>query len=448
MTRESYNMDHKEWLEKYIKKGHIYRSDIATVEESSDVINDFKKAVEGKKVVLYGAGTVGKNYIRLFNSLSIKIDGVFDKSVSKAKIKGYEVKSREIIKDFIDDNSIIIVSVNREYYDEIQDYLVGLGIEKKNIINGHDVHLVLQSSWCMIEGQKSAGKIDTTDCWECTLLNSQCTSLRKYLKKLNEYHSKAEGTTESVRMIGYILGNLCSLNCKNCCECIPYYKKENRGFVASSQVIRDIEHLSSACDFLTILEFVGGEPFLHPEIGIILKYVLSMKNVGMIHIFTNGTVTPSDEISELMANERIEIYMSNYQAALTSPLLKKRKETIDKLTSHGASIMEGKKEDWLDYRSFERMDYSSEESERNFADCFLHNCNRLYNGTLYTCPHQYAGINLGAIRPVDGVVNIYEYTQEGLAMKLEEFRSLKTIDACMHCRLPYRAETALSGEQL
>lgn len=448
MIGREIEMNVQEWGHRYLGKGHVYRSSVENVKEAEEIVAGFQEAMEGKKVFLYGAGTVGKNYVRLFADLGIGIGGVFDRSADGSKISGYEVMDAECIRQMTDEESMVIVSANRKHFDEIKNGLLQRGMPERMILNGHDMHLVLQSAWCMIKGQRANGRIDTKDCWECTILDSQCTSLRKYLKRLNGYRDKTEGTTESVRMIGYILGNVCSLNCKNCCECIPYYRNEDRGFVPAKQVIHDIERLSGACDFLTILEFVGGEPFLHPELTAILEGVLAIKNVGMIHIFTNGTVLPNDEACRLASNERIEIYMSNYQAALTEPLLEKRKETINKLTTFGASITEGKKEDWLDYRSFERLNYTREESERNFADCFMHNCNRLHKGTLYTCPHQYAGINLGVMEPIDGVVDIHAHSAEKLAEELEAFRSLKTIDGCMHCRLPYRAEAALSGEQL
>ena len=142
------------------------------------------------------------------------------------------------------------------------------------------------------------------------------------------------------------------------------------------------------------------------------------------------------------------IYVSNYQSALKGELKERRNKTIEKLDEFGITYKVGKKEDWLDYRSFDKIDYSDEELERNFADCFLNECNRLYKGTLYTCPHQYAGVNMGVIEPVDGIVNVYDYNTEELAEELNKFRAIKTLDACRYCKLPYNAEPAMSGEQI
>lgn len=438
----------KSWFEKYESRVYRYKSAIVEVDEARKIIASFKDAVAGCKVYLYGAGTVGRNFVRLFSQLGIHIYGIYDKNIKESKITNFIIKDITEIKKVQDENVLIIVSVHRDHFDEIKANLMCLGIADKQVMNGHDIHLLLQSSYCLLLADNPQSKINLSDCWECTLLDNQCSSLRYYLMRLNKYKRNSEISTDKIRMIGVVLGNICSLKCKNCCECIPYFDAKKRMFVDAQQILDDISKLSSACEFLSILEFVGGEPFLHPMLKYILEKVLDMKKIGIVHIFTNGTVVPGEELLKALRNERVMVYISNYQYALSENLRENRAKTLEKLKSSGIAYFEGKKEDWLDYRSFDRFSYSQSELERNFADCFLNECNRLYRGTLYTCPHQYAGVNLELVKPVDGVIDIHDFTTNELVKKLEEFRALKSIDACMNCKLPYNAEVAISGEQI
>lgn len=439
----------KDWYDRYKGRVHRYKSNITSSDEAKEVISSFKQSISDSKVYLYGAGIVGQNFIRLFGDLNVTIYGIIDKNPESSKIVGWDIKDISYIEKIAGtENAVIIVSANRTHFNEIVENLGNAGMPVERIFNGHDIHLILQSAYCLVKAYDENKRFNLTDCWECTLLDNQCYSLRTYLKRINKYQQEDKKTTDKVRMIGYILGNICSLKCKNCCECIPYFDTKQRAFVPANQIVKDINQLSSACEFLTILEFVGGEPFLHPELKDVLQSVLNMKKVGIIHVFTNGTIVPSEELCEVLHNERIMIYVSNYQSALEGPLKEKRNKTIDTLEAHGITYKVGRKEDWLDYRSFDKRDYSEEELERNFADCFLNECNRLYRGVLYTCPHQYAGVNIGYIEPVDGIVNIYEFDSDQLSNELEKFRSIKTLDACRYCKLPYNAEKAISGEQI
>ena len=438
-----------EWYSKYEHLGHIYKTDVDNESIAAAVIDDFLKAASGQDIYLYGAGTIAKNYLRLFSEIGdISVRGIFDKDPAKSRLGDYPVKQREEIKALADDTkAVVIVSVNAKYFDEIAEYLRMTGIADDRMINGHYAHLILQSAFCM---QKAARVTDTDfiPCWECTCLDNQCKSMRKLLLNRKGLKEDQLSGTDSVYMIGCILSNICSLNCKNCCECIPYHKQENRHFVSAETVIADVKKLSASCRFIQILEFIGGEPFLHPQLGEILSQCDSIPNIGAIHVFSNGTAVPSDELVKLLHDLRIEVYISNYNATLSELQKNNRSKTIKKLIKNEVLFMEGKKEDWADFRSFAERGYSDEEVERNYRDCFLHNCNRLYEGVLYTCPHQYAGVSLGVLEPIDGTVRIHEHSAEMLSVELDKFRSISKTDACRHCKLPYNAEPAISGEQL
>ena len=324
---------------------------------------------------------------------------------------------------------------------------MGLNSEIDEVICGHDLHILLQSAWCMLKAYDEKQKINLKNCYECTVLDNTCNSLCHYLKRINGYKDEQSYRTKNVKMIGYLLSNICTLRCKNCCEKVPYMPNDIRHFVNADNVIKDIQTLSQACQFLTLLEFIGGEPFLHPELPRILEAVKRIVNIGMIHIFTNGTVIPSDELCKSLENERITVYLSNYQVSYPENLKKNVDITVQKLQQYDVQFFFGKKTNWSDFSSYELQCSDEFMLRKKFPDCFLHNCNRLMEGTLYVCPHQYSGIKIGEIEQKN-TLNIYDYSSQELASELEKFKSYEYIDACKYCSMPYDAKTVLSGEQI
>ncbi len=437
-----------EVVEKYKNLAGNYYSHIDHEEIAQCVVEDFKKAFAKKRIFLYGAGCVGRDFISLFHEMHISVEYVVDKNWDKiGEYKGVVVKDPQILKmEDTGENSLLIVACDRKIMPEIVNDLGKMNVHFPHIVCGHDIHILLQSSWCMIKAEKD-GKIDLKNCYECTCLDNTCKSLCRYLKRLNGYDDEEMRGTEKVEMIGYLLSNICTLNCKNCCESVPYMPKESRHFVPGKQVVRDIVKMSAACKFLILLEFIGGEPFLHPDLPNIIQEVLTIKNIGMVHIFTNGTVLPGDALCKILNDPRITVYLSNYQVSYPDKFKAEVNKTVENLEKYGVQYFFGKKQNWMDFASYELQCEDEEKLSKKFPDCFLHNCNRLMEGKLYVCPHQYAGIKLGKLDEKN-VIDIYKYTDEELAKELDKFKSYSYIDACKFCAMPYDAPTVLSGEQL
>ena len=439
-----------EFEKKYLKDAHVFEVDkVYTETEAQQIVEDFKTALDGQKIILWGAGTIGRAFYHLLQELKFSVSAVVDRRGKEANFP-YEVEifatDDPNVKNVCND-SLIIVTANRSIYDNIKQDISDAGISLDNVICGHYIHMVVQLALCMLKVYDPNGKIILKDCVECTHLDNTCWGLNQYVKRLNGYVDNGKGT-KAVRMIGYALGNICNLRCRNCCESVPYMPAGIKAFVPFDAVVKDIEKIASACNFLTLLEFIGGEPFLHPDLIKILNHVKDIQNIGFIHIFSNGTVIPSDELCETLADERIVIYISNYKATLKQTLLDKREKTLEKLQSYNVNYFVGKKMDWKDFSGFDVVK-SKVEALKSYDDCFLHNCNRTHNGILYICPHQYAGIKLNKLQEFPNeTIHIHDYTSEELAAKLETFKKIPMINACLYCTMPHKAISVPSGEQL
>lgn len=325
---------------KYIQ---YFSSNITEKKECDKIITEFKKIVYNRTIAIWGAGCVGRDLVRLFKEINIPVRLVVDKNADIIQeCMGEIVYSIEKMKELPSD-AIVIGACNRNILEDLVHDLCDLDANVKDMICGHDLHTLLQSAWCMIKAYDKNQVIDLKHCYECTVLDNTCNSLCQYLKRINGYKQQESYRTNSIKMIGYLLSNICTLRCKNCCEKVPYMPHDIRHFVTAETVVKDINKMAEACDFLTLLEFIGGEPFLHPKLPEILDAVKKITNIGMIHIFTNGTVIPSDDLCKSLQNERITVYLSNYQVSYPENMKKNVGMTVQKLTEYQVQFFFGKK---------------------------------------------------------------------------------------------------------
>ena len=224
--------------------------------------------------------------------------------------------------------------------------------------------------------------------------------------------------------------------------------KANRTFTPKEAVIRDITKIAQSCTFITVLDFVGGEPFLHPDLAEILETVKKIPNIGIINVFTNGTVVPDDKLCKALRDERVTVTISSYSANLTSAQAERVSATIANLSMHGVLHFYSQNITWFDCSSFAFVNDDEDALKKRFSRCVLANCQRVDNGVMYRCLHQYAGAVTGKLTIDDERFNIYDYDERDLANKLDWFNRLDYISTCNYCALPFKAEVVPSGVQL
>jgi MoaA/NifB/PqqE/SkfB family radical SAM enzyme len=263
------------------------------------------------------------------------------------------------------------------------------------------------------------------------------------LHNVGEAHAGGAGIT----LIGCILGSICSLKCKHCVEHVPYIAKENKRFIPKETILRDIQTLAAACEFVAVLDLVGGEPFLHPELPEIVSEVRKISNIGIVNVFTNGTIMPDKALLESLTMDFCTVDLSNYSKNLSVQQRERIINTEKTLVDAGVTMFRAKNFSWFDTLSFEKNDDSEELLKERYGKCGLRDCYRLYDGKLFRCLHHYAGYVTGNIPLDNSVVNVHE-DNETLVERLNTFVSLPYIEACRYCNMPYKAQSVSSGIQL
>lgn len=433
-------MNITQWIETY--KGILTDGD-----ESFRALDELKSVFRDKTAILYGYGMLGRNLGTVFAKLGIRYLAVDKNAEAIAQKSGVDVKPPSFLATIQNVNDFVLfASVNRLKVASIRQDLAELSVAFPAPASGHDLHIALQSALCSVK-RCQGGELVLKDCYECSILDNACPVLRGYLRDRNGFVAGPVHKAPAVKMIGYVLGNICSLKCENCCESVPFIDPASKSFVPTETVLADIERYAGACEYITLLEFIGGEPFLHPGIADILTEALKIPNIGVIHIFTNGTVFPKPQLCEVLANPRIVAYISNYSSVLPMQANQKVAKTVAELEARGVSFVHGSNANWYDISTFEEVNDDEARLKERYEKCFLHTCNRLHRGQLYRCPHHFSGVVLDKLDENE-VVSIHEGSAEDLVARLEAFATQPYAEVCRKCPMPFNAPFITPGIQI
>lgn len=109
----------------------------------------------------------------------------------------------------------------------------------------------------------------------------------------------------------------CSLNCLKCNMFIPHYKERKHS--SFEEMKEDMDLLLKNVDYIFLYMFLGGEPFLNPELHKIIAYAGQTypQKIGRLSITTNAMVIPDDHTLDVLKNYDARVVISDYTAAAT-----------------------------------------------------------------------------------------------------------------------------------
>jgi hypothetical protein len=415
--------------------------------EAEDAAGEVLGYLEGKKVLIYPAGALGRLLERTLRHYGIMVEAFIDRAADEmSEIDNIPVYEPNLLSS-ADEQAVVFITVNSVSLAETLADAVKKINPHIRVMDGFLLNRILKYSLCQRQ-LDSKRPFDIVLCENCGHEERGCILFSAYLQRVapGKRHDEV-WRSRTFNWFGYLISQKCTLKCRHCCESIPYLP--NSGFVPCDMVIKDIQKVAESCEFLKFVYFIGGEPFLHPEIEEILTRLLKVENIGYIKSFTNGTIIPSDSLCEILKNPRFMLTVSNYERILTGTLKERFFTTRRKLEERGIHYVYNPQLEWRDFSSFEPYEDPIHSLKDRYENCSLSHYRRLHKGILYHCAHQYAGIQLGKLmQHSHECVKIHEYTQKDLAVALEKFDKLPFIDACRYCAMPYDAKIVTPGEQI
>ena len=174
------------------------------------------------------------------------------------------------------------------------------------------------------------------------------------------------------------IGHACTLKCKHCCNLSPYAPRDAYRYNIH-EVINSLDKVRAVAD-IRVCSIFGGEPFLHPDLHLLLTYAIN-SDIGKIEIDTNGTVIPNISL-DLLANPKIIIKISSYP--IVAEKQRKLHEYLDKngIDNYFRDITRP----WCDHGCQPNRQMNSEDETREiFSLCELKYCLTLENGVMGYC---------------------------------------------------------------
>lgn len=420
--------------------------------ERERISDNIIRYLRSKKIYIYGGGATGTTLTAALKSHGIVPFLIIDRRFNSIReINGCRVDSPESLSKVDVKNSLVIIAINAEVIRNFNNETY-LNIDKfchniDLIEVGADITNILNYVKCS-EKLRKGDSFNLVNCLNCGAETRNCSIYNQYLRKISKKSSVMYGQLSlNFDWFGYIMGQHCTLKCKHCCEHVPYLK--NKKFSSPEVIISDCRKIANACEFIKYIELIGGEPFLHPNLVEVVKALLEIENVGYIKMFTNGTIVPDKEMVDLLKNPRVVLNFSNYEGQVNGKLAENIQMFKKILFDERIDYIFSESKIWTDWGDFNLRNRTNEQTAYNASHCFIYNCHRVYNGILYRCPHQYAGIEMGYIEDIEGeYVDLNKTSDCDLGVKLEAFENLPFTEACKRCDMPFECPEVPAAVQL
>ncbi|MDB3945473.1 radical SAM protein [Gammaproteobacteria bacterium] len=232
-----------------------------------------------------------------------------------------------------------------------------------------------------------------------------------------------------LKYVDIVVTEACSMKCIDCSNLMQYYEKGKHANVDSMLV--DIEKISSSVDSIVETRVIGGEPFLHKQMHVAVRALLSYSNIHKVVIYTNGTIVPKGENLECLKDDRVFLDITNYGEH------SKRLAPLKEVLEQNQINFIAKVPTWTDSgRILPHQNKSEDQLKWMFQNCCNNDVLSLLHGRLYRCPFSAHATNLNAI-PLDQTdwVDISEFGK-GVELRKEIdrlYNHKEYLTACSYC---------------
>jgi len=392
----------------------------------NEVLNCIKSF---RHIVLWGAAALGEAIGAFLLQNGIDFDEYWDlKAESLVSLNGKKVTqpfSGAYDKDvtlvmLCIANNVIYYALRRQLKEEgftnnlFGAYIYMALICPSDIKNGLDIDYCLHKSPCL--------KIF------CPRLVNVFNN--SYIDESKEYQILRNSAT-------VIVNQMCNLSCKYCTSYMHSYKPKDRVNFATKNIVRDIDNFLTSIDSVGSFTVMGGEPFLHPDISIIIKALLKHKNFGFLSIATNGVCVIKPEQLEGLEDPRVVVSFNDYLPALPERMKEIFDTNIKLAAQSGVFYTVGRyMSEWAIPSTLYELEPSLEAKAQRKKRCdYLHKylrCHQLKNGKLHPCDFANSVYSLGVADYKTDYVDLSNKTN--LHKRLYEHYNASYYNVCGHCR--------------
>jgi len=358
---------------------------------------------DGKDIIIYGAGSIGKQVYRYLKNRIPKNDVIWfcDKLYENKFIDGKPILAPQQLNEYRNANFLI---ASTSFAQEIYLHL------KRNQLN--KVFAVPQGSF--------------SDEFKSEII--------RYQSIINTLAEDDHGII--LPNIGLTITDVCTLRCKDCMALMPYYKTPKKA--QAEMVYASFDKLLSIVEEIGSVALIGGEPLTNqPLINEILLRYGNHKKIGAFYIVTNGTILPDEKCLAVLKKTNTIVFFSNY-----GMLSQKMDAAIKIMEENNISydVQNEMRAPWYMQGELRNYKRALEADQQLYYACNLKKgCSRLSHGEFHLCDRSSSGTYLGAVPKVKGdYIDLLDDSLT-LAELQTQMRSLlerkEPIKACSYCGL-------------
>jgi len=383
---------------------------------------EFKQYINNfETIILWGAGNLGKAIGRKFKELGLNFS-YWDKNFKDlSNLDGISVnepftgnyKKKKLLLVFCISNGTIAQILSYKL-NEVENFIFGNDLYQKTICP-HNYNAVFDPANCTnnICNVRTCKKID---------------SLFGIQKPVGE-------DLLQLSLMGVIINQKCTLSCMGCSSYMNSYPKNERKNFPTKKVLNDIDVMLSTVDLVKQINIYGGEPFVHPDLDLIINKVLSYSNFVNVSLTTNLICKIDKKFLEQFSDKRFSISISDYREQLT----KEQNELFNKnyeLIKAGNVKYRLTKPLWIQPCTFKDKGHSVNTMIKMTADCRANTmCSELKNGKLFPCTMIGAVNSLGIKDFKSDYVELAKYDNDRnlLRSEIQKCFSMKYYKTCCYC---------------
>ena len=382
-------------------------------------------------ISLYGASSYGVLAAYAFAKINLKIDFIIDDDLLKSDkfFCGIPIIAPQQLLLKSKKENYVFISSN--FISPIYNQLKSLDI--KNVFTCDalfdETNFDELTKFNNVHNYKSFTPIINTAEAKRKIITHKNASI-EFLKKIGNVQNQL-----NIRILDVVITEACSMKCVNCSNLMPYYKKPKNDTVEN--ILKSVEVIQKSVDLFYEVRILGGEPFLHKQIHIIINEIANYSNIEKIAIFTNATIIPKNENLTCLKNNKVFLDITNYNGCDGGKELSKNHDKlISILDKEKINYITHPPQVWTDSAKIEFRNLDENNIKDMFSKCCVNDVLTILNGNLYRCPFSANAINLKAIPKKDFIYlldekkTISEYRKE-----LTDFYYKKDfIDACNYCQ--------------
>lgn len=248
----------------------------------------------------------------------------------------------------------------------------------------------------------------------------------KYLIRtcLHHHDNYAHPERLTVPSVDLMITEKCSMKCRDCSNLMQYYEHPENADLGEMYAM--IDGLCEKMDELYEFRVIGGEPFMHKDLHLVVAHACAIDKVQKVSIFTNATIMPREHQWEALRHPKVRLFITDYDE-----LSRNRQKLIAELERLGIAYVSERANGWTDCASLEKHNRTVPENEAIWNACCAKNLATLADGKLYRCPFAANAAKLGA---VPDYKEDYLVVADASRQQITDYlRGKRYLDTCDHC---------------